>query len=111
MVVAAILWMIPMTDAIYDFRTDLRTDAFSASTAGGLTSANVTLLDDLYDCDMGSIDISSNSTTDTPLPNSVNCTSRLLNIDGHTENITRTLDVSYDTVSYTHLKLPTTPNV
>jgi len=62
----------------------------------GVTSANETLLDDLYDGDIGSIDIASGDATDTPLANTYNATSRLLNITGLTADTTRTLDVSYD---------------
>lgn len=94
--VATMLWMLPITSAIYDFRTDLRTDTFSATTAVGEDSANVTLLADLYDCDMGSIDIDSDDATDAPMPNTYNCTSRELNVSWLTDNTTRILDVSYD---------------
>lgn len=95
-VVAAILWMLPITMAIYDFRTDLRTDTFNTSTAVGVTTANETLLDDLYDGDIGSVDIASDDATDAPLANSYNSTSRVLGMTGLTENTTRTLEISYD---------------
>lgn len=94
--VSVIFWMLPITQGVYDFRTDQRTDTFSTDTAVGVTSANETLFGDLYDCDMGSIDIDSDLVTDAPLPNSVNCTSRVLNITGLTTNTTRTLDITYD---------------
>lgn len=94
--VAVILWMLPITSAIYDFRTDLRTDTFSTSTAVGTTTANETLLEALYNDDLGSIDIDSDDATDIPLPNSYNSTSQVLNITGLTENTTRTLEVAYD---------------
>lgn len=87
--------MLPLTDAIYDFRTDLRTDTFSTATAAGVTSANETLLEELYDDDIGSVDIASDNATDAPLPNSYNSTSRELTITGLTANITRTLDITY----------------
>lgn len=93
--VTAILWMLPITSAIYDFRTDLRTDTFSTSTAIGVTTANETLMGDLYDCDMGSIDIDSDDATDNPLPGSVNCTTQVLTVAGLTANTTRTLDITY----------------
>jgi len=94
--VATILWMLPVTEAVYDFRTELRTDTFSTTTSVGVTSANETLLDNLYDGDTGSVDIDSDEATDAPLPTSYNTTSRVLNITGLTTNTTRTLDVSYD---------------
>lgn len=88
--------MLPITSAIYDFRTDLRTDTFSTATAVGVTTANETLLEELYDGDIGSVDIASDDATDVPLPNSYNSTSQVLNISGLTGNVTRTLEVSYD---------------
>lgn len=93
---SVILFLLPLTTAIYDFRTDLRTDTFSIATGVGVTSANETLLNDLYDGDIGSIDIASDDAADVPLANSYNATSRLLNITGLTDNTTRTLSISYD---------------
>jgi len=93
---SAILFMLPLTNIIYDFRTDSRTDIFSATTNATEDSANVTLLANLYDCDMGSIDIASDNATDAPLPNTYNCTSRVLNIAWLASNTTRILDVTYD---------------
>lgn len=94
-VASAILWMLPVTEAVYDFRTDMRTDSFSTTT-GGATSANVMLFDDLYDCpDVGSVDVDSDNATDTPVANSINCTTRILLIDGLSVNTTRVLDVTY----------------
>jgi len=89
--------MLPVTDAIYDFRTELRTDSFLTTTAAGVTSANVTLLDDIFGCpDIDSVDVDSDNVTDTPVPVSANCTTRALLVDGLSANITRILDVSYD---------------
>ena len=93
--VAGILFMLPMTEAIYDFRTALRTDTFSTTTAIGITTANETLLGNLYDCDMGSIDIDSDEATDHPLPSTINCTNRVLTISGLSANITRILEITY----------------
>ena len=92
---AVFLWLLPITTAVYDFRTDLRTDTFSTTTAD-VTTANETLLEALYDDDIGSIEISSDLATDVPLPNSYNTTSQVLNMNGLTANTTRTLEVSYD---------------
>lgn len=88
--------MLPVSEAIYDFRTFVRTDTFLTATAVGVTTANETLLDDLYDCDMGSIDMNSDVATDHPLPGTINCTTRVLNVSGLTANATRTLDITYD---------------
>ena len=95
---SAILFMLPVSEAVYDFRTDLRTDTFSVTTGLGVNTANVTLLGDLYDCDIESVDIDSDNAMDHPLPipGSINCTTRVLGIEGLTANITRILDVTYD---------------
>jgi len=96
MFVSAILFMLPFTQMAYDFRTDPRTDTFSVDTAVAVTTANASLLDDLYDGDMGSVDIDSDLATDNPLPASYNVTTRLLDITGLTANNTRTLEITYD---------------
>ena len=95
-VVSAILFMLPVTEAIYDYRTDLRTDTFSTTTAAAVTSANETLLVGLYDSDISTIDIDSDDSTDDPLANTYNATSRVLNVTGLTAATTRTLDITYD---------------
>lgn len=88
--------MIPYTGMAYDFRTDPRTDSFLTATGVGISSANVTLLEDLFDCDTDSVEIDSDVSTDNPLPSTYNCTSRVLLIIGLTTNTSRTLDVTYD---------------
>lgn len=95
MVTTVILWMLPVAEGVYDFRTSLRTDTFLTATAVGVTSANETLGGNLCECDLGSIDIDSDDTTDTPVANSVNCTSQVLNITGLSANTTRVLEITY----------------
>ena len=96
MFAATFLFLLPLTGVIYDFRTDLRTDTFSTTTAAAVTSANETLLEALYDDDVGSVTIVSDNATDVPLPNSYNATSQVLNITGLGAGTTRLLEVSYD---------------
>lgn len=98
--VSAILFMLPFTQMAYDFRTDPRTDVFTVDTAVGITTGNESLYDDLYDDDMGSIDIDSTLATDLPMPSSYNTTTRLLDITGLTANTTRTLSITYDYDAY-----------
>lgn len=95
-VAAAILFMIPISAAIYDFRTDLREDTFTSPTGVGVTTANVTLLKPVYDDDTETIDFLSDLATDIPAYSSYNSTSRQLGISGLTANTTRILTVSYD---------------
>lgn len=87
--------MLPVAEAVYDFRTALRTDTFLTATGVGVASANETLLDDLYDDDAGYVDIDSDDTTDTPVANSYNATSKVLNITGLSANTTRALEITY----------------
>lgn len=94
-VVSTILWLLPITTAIYDFRTDQREDTFATETGAG-TTANVTLLDDLYEDDTGSVDIDSDLATDAPLPSSYNATNQNLLVNGLTASANRTLIVTYD---------------
>jgi len=93
---ATMIWMLPMTPAIYDFRTDLREDSFTSDTGVGQDSDNVTLSHILYDNDPATIDILSSISDDTLAYSSYNSTSRLLGIAGLSANTTRTLIVSYD---------------
>lgn len=88
--------MLPISTAIYDFRTDLREDTFSRETGGGETTASVTLLKPVYDNDTETIGILSSISTDTPLYSSYNSTTRLLGMTGLAVSSNRTLTVSYD---------------
>jgi len=95
-VVSVILFMLPVSEAVYDFRTDLREDEFSSTTAVGQTTENVTLLREVYDDDTETISILSDDSDDSPAYSSYNTTSRQLGISGLADNLTRTLTVSYD---------------
>lgn len=88
--------MLPVSSAIYDFRTDLREDTFNNTTGIGETTANVTLFKLVYDDDTETIGILSSISTDTPLYSSYNGTTRLLGITGLAASANRTLTVSYD---------------
>ena len=90
------LWMLPITAAIYDFRTDVQEDSFTSDTAVGQTTDNVTLSKVLYDNDTQTIDILSSISDDVPAYSSYNGTTRLLGISSLSANTTRTLTVSYD---------------
>lgn len=95
-VVAAILFMLPLTSLIYDFRTDLRTDEFVYATGGAETTANVTLGKPVFDDDTQTIDILSSLGTDVPVFSSYNITTRIVDMTGMTANTSRTISVSYD---------------
>lgn len=100
-VTAAILFMLPISEAIYDFRTDLREDTFGVTTGVGETSANVVLVKQIYDDDVITLSLSSNLTTDNPAYSSYDNGTRALAISGFTSNATRSLIVGYDVAAFT----------
>lgn len=87
--------MLPVSEAVYDFRTELREDEFS-STTGDVTSVNETLGKPIYDDDTGTISILSDDSSDVPAFNAYDSTSHSVNITGLTANTTRVILVSYD---------------
>ncbi len=93
---ATLLWMLPLTAAIYDFRTDVQEDTFASATGGVETTDNVTLSVELYDDDIQTIDILSSLATDIPAASSYNSTNRVLTVGGLSANTTRSLTISYD---------------
>ena len=93
---SAILWMLPVTEGIYDFRTDVREDNFTVLTAAGVTNSTVQLFTDIYDDDVSTIDLSSNNGDDNPTYSSYNATPRNLTVSGLSADATRTLTVFYD---------------
>jgi len=96
MLTAVILFMLPITLAVYGFRTDLETDYFTSPTGAVVTTANVVLQKAIYDDDTDTITITSDLSTDVPVYSSYNATSRLLGMSGLTANTTRIVTVSYD---------------
>lgn len=95
-VTTVILFLLPISEGVYDFQTDLREDDFTVNTAVGATTANVTLLKPIYDNDTSTIGIISDTSDDVPLYSSYNTTTRLLAMSGLSGNTTRTITVSYD---------------
>ena len=96
-IIASILFMLPFTTAIYDFRTDLRTDTFPGTSTGGAeTSANLSLTKFVFDDDTETIDILSDDGADLPLLFSYNTTTRLVDMTGLAVSATRTISISYD---------------
>lgn len=94
--VSIILFTLPISEAVYDYRTDLQEDSFYVATGSGVTTATATLSTALYDDDTATISLYSDTSTDTPTFTSYNGTSRVMALSGLTANTTRTLAVSYD---------------
>jgi len=96
-VTVSILFMLPITEAIYDFRTDVRDDNFYGIETGvGVVTANVTLHTSLYDDDTDTIGILSNETDDIPAFSTYDTATRELEVGGLAASGNRTLTVSYD---------------
>lgn len=93
---SVILFLLPLTDAMYDFKTDRQEDSFSTSTAAGQTTANLTLSESVFDDDTTTIEITSDLSTDSPAWSSYNATSHSLLASGLTANTTRNLTLYYD---------------
>lgn len=98
-VTAAILFMLPLTDMVYDFRTNVETDTFTVTTGAGVTTDNQTLTTAIYDNDTDTITITSSISDDSPLYSSYNTTTRLLGYSGLAASTTRTITVTYDVES------------
>jgi hypothetical protein len=92
----AILFLLPITQGIEDFRTDLRENEFFYETGGGVTTANVTLLKELYEDDTSEVAILSDDSDDIPVLVEYHTATRILDISGLAQSTNRTLTVSYD---------------
>ncbi len=93
---SAILFMLPVSEATYDYRTNLQEDTFTVATGAGEVSDNVSLTHVLYDNDTSTITILSNDADDAPAFSSYNTTTRALEVSGLADSTNRTLTVSYD---------------
>lgn len=93
---AGVLWLFPLTESVYDFRTDVREDTFNVNTGVGITTVNVTLVKEIYNNDTQTVSFSSNLSSDRPLFSSYNITTRALEVSTLTDNKTRALSVEYD---------------
>lgn len=93
---SVILWLLPIPQSVYDYRTDPRTDTFSITTGLGVTSGSAVLRKPIYDDDIMTLVFSSNNSGDSPLYSSYNTTSRLVDFTGLAANTTRALEITYD---------------
>ncbi len=92
---AALLWLIPITQAIYDFRTDLRVDSFAVTTPVGGDNTTVALFASIYDGDIAAAGVTSNLSTDVPVLYSYTAATKAAVLTGLSANATHTLEVSY----------------
>ena len=91
-----ILFLLPATEGIYDYRTDVRTDTFNITTAAGVTAANVTLHRPIFDADTNTLSYFSDNTADSPAFSDYDSVTRRLEVSGLAADDTRELDVLYD---------------
>lgn len=91
-----ILFMLPITPGVYDFRTDVKDDTFWIEEDGATTTANVTLLKSVYDDDVSTISVTSDLFTDSPAVAGYHTATRVVDITGLTISQNRTLTVAYD---------------
>lgn len=88
--------MLPITEGIYDFRTDVKDDTFYIVTGAGDTTANVTLLKEVYDDDVSTISVTSDFSGDIPTLVDYHTATRVTDINGLLISANRTLTVEYD---------------
>ncbi len=93
---STVLFLLPLTLAAYDFKTDQQEDTFSMVTAVGETSDNISLSELLYDADVTTVYVLSDLGTDNISWSSYNATTNHLLISGMTDNSTRVLTATYD---------------
>lgn len=99
MLCSVILWFLPITESIYAWQTDQRTDKFNVTTAPGQTTASIILHKPIFDDDTNTISFSSN-VSEVPTCSSYNATTRQVLVATLLDDTTRELDVSYDVSAF-----------
>jgi hypothetical protein len=88
--------MLPFSEAVYDFKTDLKEDSFTSVTADNVTTDNFTLTHEVYDDDTSTLTILSSLSDDIPVLSSYAPVGHSVLISGLADNTTRTLQIAYD---------------
>ena len=84
-------------DGIQDFRTRVASQTFQVVTGASDNNANVVLDSPLWDNAISHITLVASNETEAATANTYNGTTRTLNVNGLTGNITRTITVNYRT--------------
>lgn len=96
MVVTVILWLLPVSEAVYGFQSTQREQSETISTGAGVTTATIILdrpiFEDTYINNVYYSDLS----TDTPAYSNYTTLTRELTISGLTASDSRTLTILYD---------------
>ncbi len=96
LVAVALLWMLPIPQSVYDFRTDIREETTQAVTGLGVTTFSTVLDKPIYDDDTQTIILLSDNPLDIPVVSTYTAPTRTLLIDGLNADDTRTLTISFD---------------
>jgi hypothetical protein len=96
LVLVSFLWMLPVSEAIYNYRTDVREDTFHIITTVGQTTVSVALIRPVYQDDFGTVSVSSNCSSDALIVESYTAATRLVSLSGLADGESRLLTVSYD---------------
>jgi len=95
LLISAFLFMLPVSEAIYDYRTMQRIETETVPTAVGVTTGNIILGVPVYDDDTDVITIISDLGTDVPVFSAYNTTTRMVVFSGLTANGTRIITITY----------------
>lgn len=85
----------PINDGIKGWRTEDTTENEQVTTAGGVTTANVTLSNDLFQDDVTEVISISSNITESPIASSYVAASNQLLISALNAGVTRTLAINY----------------
>jgi hypothetical protein len=92
----ALLFMLPISTAVYDFRTDDYEQTFYDLTTAG-TSENISLFKAIYGADPNKCSFASDLATDNATPGTYyDATSHVIQVNGLTAGGTRDLTATYD---------------
>jgi len=91
------VWATPIIQGVDNWRTSDQLDGFAGvTTAAGITTANVTLTEDLYQANLAKVTtITSTNGTDTPVLISYIEATKVLQIGGLDDDNTRDMSVAY----------------
>jgi hypothetical protein len=95
LLVSALLWLLPVSEAIYNFRTDIRDDSSTVATDPAETTKDIQLFKPLYENDTSRVTFTSTLLTDSVAVATYAPTTRILSITGLTDDTARTLEIEY----------------
>ena len=93
-VITALLFLLPVSDAVIDFSADADVSAQSVATAS-VTTAEITLPSAIYNNNHRLVTVTSSNASDTPAVTAYNTTTQNITLTGLVENTTRTLTADY----------------